>query len=62
MKKFFPHIVNKGMTVIPLISVVAIIIIVSAVVSANVSSITSSGLLIFIAVMLHNAFGFCSDI
>lgn len=50
------------MTVIPLISVVAIIIIVSAVVSANVSSITSSGLLIFIAVMLHNAFGFCSDI
>ena len=58
VKKFFPHIVNKGMTVIPLISVVAIIIIVSAVVSANVSSVTSSGLLIFIAVMLHNAFGF----
>ena len=46
------------MTVIPFISVLAIIIIVSAVVSANVSSITSSGLLILIAVMLHNAFGF----
>ncbi|MED2186855.1 bile acid:sodium symporter family protein [Bacillus wiedmannii] len=59
VKKFFPKTVTKGMTVIPLISVVAIIIIiVSAVVSANVSSITSSGLLIFIAVMLHNAFGF----
>ncbi|MED3125599.1 bile acid:sodium symporter family protein [Bacillus wiedmannii] len=54
VKKFFPKTVTKGMTVIPLISVVAIIIIVSA----NVSSITSSGLLIFIAVILHNAFGF----
>ena len=62
VKKFFPKTVTKGMTVIPFISVLAIIIIVSAVVSANVSSITSSGLLIFIAVMLHNAFGFYSDI
>ncbi|MDZ5608550.1 bile acid:sodium symporter family protein [Bacillus pseudomycoides] len=58
VRKFFPTVVNKGITVVPLISVLAIIIIVSAVISANVSSISSSGLLIFAAVMLHNAFGF----
>ncbi|MEN1934034.1 bile acid:sodium symporter family protein [Paenibacillus sp. 102] len=58
VRKFFPTVVNKGITVVPLISVLAIIIIVSAVISANVSSIASSGLLILVAVMLHNAFGF----
>ncbi|MBC6972818.1 bile acid:sodium symporter family protein [Bacillus sp. Xin] len=58
VRKFFPAVVNKGITVVPLISVLAIIIIVSAVISANVSSIASSGLFIFAAVMLHNAFGF----
>lgn len=57
VKRFFPVIVEKSITAIPLISVAAIIIIVSAVVSANVENIASSGLLVFAAVMLHNAFG-----
>jgi BASS family bile acid:Na+ symporter len=57
IRKFFPGAVDKSITVIPLISVLAIIIIVSAVVSANVESIVSSGLLIFSAVILHNTFG-----
>ncbi|MCM3596181.1 bile acid:sodium symporter family protein [Metabacillus idriensis] len=57
IRKFFPAAVDKSITVIPLISVLAIIIIVSAVVSANASSIVTSGLLIFTAVILHNSFG-----
>ncbi len=57
IKRFFPSTVEKSATAIPLISVVAIIIIVSAVVSANVESIATSGLLVFSAVMLHNLFG-----
>lgn len=57
IRRFFPAAVDKSITVIPLISVLAIIIIVSAVISANVDSIASSGLLIFSAVILHNTFG-----
>lgn len=57
IKRFFPSTVEKSITAIPLISVSAIIIIVAAVVSANVENIASSGILIFTAVMLHNALG-----
>lgn len=57
VKRFFPVIVEKSITSIPLISVTAIIIIVAAIVSTNVENIASSGLLVFTAVMLHNAFG-----
>ncbi|WP_408007367.1 bile acid:sodium symporter family protein [Pseudalkalibacillus sp. A8] len=57
IRKIFPTTVQKSATIIPLISVVAIIIIVSAVVSANVESIATSGLIIFSAVMLHNLLG-----
>lgn len=57
IRKFAPTIVEKSINVIPLISVVAIIIIVSAVVAGNVASIASAGFIIFTAVMLHNAFG-----
>lgn len=57
IKRFFPVIVEKGLTVLPLISVAAIITIVSAVVSGNAASIAASGFLIFTAVMLHNGFG-----
>ncbi|WP_270181198.1 bile acid:sodium symporter family protein [Alkalihalobacillus sp. CinArs1] len=57
VRKVFPTAVDKSSAVIPLISVMAIIIIVSAVVSANVESITTSGLLIFSAVMVHNLLG-----
>ncbi|CDQ19390.1 bile acid:sodium symporter family protein [Halobacillus karajensis] len=57
LRRIFPATVEKSATVVPLISVIAIIIIVSAVVAANVESITTSGLLIFSAVMLHNLLG-----
>ncbi|WP_100010450.1 bile acid:sodium symporter family protein [Lentibacillus sediminis] len=57
VKRFLPTIVDKSITAIPLISVTAIIIIVAAIVAANVENIASSGLLVFTAVMLHNAFG-----
>ncbi|RNA70014.1 bile acid:sodium symporter family protein [Alteribacter keqinensis] len=57
IRRLFPVAVNKSVSVIPLISVLAIIIIVSAVVSGNVESIATSGLLIFTAVMLHNLAG-----
>ncbi len=57
LKKVFPGTVEKSLNVIPLISVAAIIIIVSAVVSANVGNIATSGMLVFSAVILHNIFG-----
>lgn len=57
IRKFFRTGVDKSLSVIPLISVLAIIIIVSAVISANVESIAESGLLIISAVILHNTFG-----
>ncbi|MBH0229701.1 bile acid:sodium symporter family protein [Halobacillus yeomjeoni] len=57
LRKFFPKTVEKSATVVPLISVVAIIVIVSAVVSLNVDNITNSGVSIFTAVMLHNIIG-----
>ncbi|USK58022.1 bile acid:sodium symporter family protein [Peribacillus asahii] len=57
IRKFLPRVVEKSITVIPLISVVAIIIIVSAVVAGNAHSLATAGFLVFIAVMLHNAFG-----
>lgn len=57
IRKLFPGAVEKSLNVIPLISVLAIIIIVSAVVSANVENIASSGAIIFTAVILHNLFG-----
>jgi bile acid:Na+ symporter, BASS family len=57
IRKLFPSTVEKSLNVIPLISVLAIIIIVSAVVSANVENIATSGVIIFTAVILHNLFG-----
>jgi bile acid:Na+ symporter, BASS family len=57
IRRFFTAAVDKSITVVPLISVLAIIIIVSAVVAGNVENIATAGLLIFTAVALHNAFG-----
>jgi bile acid:Na+ symporter, BASS family len=57
IRKFMPKVVEKSITVIPLISVLAIIIIVTAVVSGNAGTLADAGLLIFTAVMLHNALG-----
>ncbi|MDQ0215000.1 BASS family bile acid:Na+ symporter [Oikeobacillus pervagus] len=57
VRRFLPSVVDKSIHVIPLISVLAIITIVSAVVSGNAETIASAGFIIFMAVMLHNTFG-----
>lgn len=57
VRRIMPVIVDKGIKIVPLISVTAIIIIVSAVVSGNVDQIASAGFLVFIAVALHNGIG-----
>lgn len=57
VRRVMPIIVDKSIRVIPLISVVAIIIIVTAVVSGNVDTLATAGVLLFFAVLLHNAAG-----
>lgn len=57
VRRIIPVIVEKSINVVPLISVAAIIIIVSAVVSGNVEAIGKAGLVLFIAVAIHNATG-----
>lgn len=57
IKKLLPTVVEKSANVVPLISVLAIIIIVSAVVAGNVNNIASAGLLVFVGVFLHNGAG-----
>ncbi len=57
IQKLMPTVVEKSISVVPLISVVAIIIIVSAVVGGNQQNIASAGILVFLAVFLHNGAG-----
>lgn len=57
VQRFLPTVVEKGITVVPLISVAAILIIVSAVTAANAENVISSGLIVFIAVFAHNGIG-----
>ncbi|TWT25910.1 bile acid:sodium symporter family protein [Planomicrobium sp. CPCC 101110] len=55
--KFFPKTVEKCISIVPLISVLAILIIVSAVTAANGENVVSAGFIVFVAVFLHNGFG-----
>lgn len=57
VQRFFPKMVAKSISVVPLISVAAILIIVSAVTAANAQNVISSGFIVFFAVFLHNSFG-----
>ena len=57
VKKLLPTVVEKSLNIVPLISVLAIITIVSAVVAGNVNNIASAGLLVFLGVFLHNGAG-----
>lgn len=57
VRRVMPVMVNKSIRVVPLISVTAIIIIVTAVVAGNVDTLAVAGVLLFFAVMLHNAAG-----
>ena len=55
---FFERPVQKAVKVLPLISVVAIVLIVGGVVSANASRSIETGALIMVVVMCHNRFGY----
>lgn len=57
VQRFFPKAVAKSISIVPLISVAAILIIVSAVTAANAQNVISSGFIVFLAVFLHNGFG-----
>ncbi|AQU78492.1 MULTISPECIES: bile acid:sodium symporter family protein [Planococcus] len=57
VQKLMPKVVKQTISVIPLISVAAILIIVSAVTAANAENVVSSGFVVFLAVFLHNSFG-----
>ncbi|QQK80084.1 bile acid:sodium symporter family protein [Salicibibacter cibi] len=57
LRRFLPVIVEKTVTVMPLVSVLAILAILMASVGANAESLATAGLISFVAVMLHNAVG-----
>jgi BASS family bile acid:Na+ symporter len=55
--KFLPTVTEKSVSVLPLVSIAAITIIVSAIVANNKENIATAGILVFVAVLLHNGFG-----
>ncbi|MEC1633894.1 bile acid:sodium symporter family protein [Bacillus mojavensis] len=58
VKMFFKKQVAKAVHVLPLVSVIGIVAIVSAVVSSNRENLLQSGWLIFSVVILHNGIGY----
>jgi BASS family bile acid:Na+ symporter len=58
VQKLLPNAVKAAVPVLPLVSVVGIVLIVSAVVAASKGAIATSGLLIFAVVVLHNGLGY----
>ncbi|KAB2788876.1 bile acid:sodium symporter family protein [Brucella anthropi] len=57
LQKLVPGLVKAAVPMLPLVSVIGIVLIVSAVVAVNKAAIAQSGLLIFAVVVLHNSFG-----
>ncbi|EZH66606.1 sodium transporter [Bacillaceae bacterium JMAK1] len=53
----FPKVASLGRTALPNISIIAIVLIVSAIVAVNQSNLLTVGLLLFVAVILHNGLG-----
>ena len=58
LQKLLPTFVRAAVPALPLVSVIGIVLIVSAVVGASKASIVQSGLMIFAVVILHNALGY----
>lgn len=58
INKFFGKATQKAVKVLPMISVIAICMIVAAVVSANASKILTTGAIVFVVVILHNVLGY----
>ncbi|MGV3466569.1 MAG: bile acid:sodium symporter family protein [Heyndrickxia sp.] len=59
IKKFFGKQAQAGTKAMPLVSVIAIVMIVSGVVAGSQAQIAKTGLLIFAVVVLHNVLGYC---
>jgi BASS family bile acid:Na+ symporter len=59
IKKLFGRQASAGTKAMPLVSVIAIVMIVSGVVAGSQPQIAKTGLLIFAVVVLHNIFGYC---
>ncbi|WP_010612509.1 bile acid:sodium symporter family protein, partial [Halococcus hamelinensis] len=57
LDRYAPRVAEAGLNVFPAVSVVAIVAIVAAVVGANVESILTAGVVVFVAVVAHNAVG-----
>lgn len=57
-QKLAPKAVRAAVPVLPLVSVIGIVLIVSAVVGASKGAIITSGLMIFAVVVLHNGLGY----
>ncbi len=58
VQKLIPTVVKAAVPALPLVSVVGIVLIVSAVVGASKPAIAQSGLMIFAVVVLHNGLGY----
>lgn len=58
VKKFFGKQAEAGAKALPLVSVISIVLIVSAVVAGDQAQLAKTGLLIFAVVVLHNVLGF----
>ncbi|WP_330616595.1 bile acid:sodium symporter family protein [Terrisporobacter sp.] len=56
--KFLPRVVEEGTKLVPLLSTVCLVLIIGSIVGTNVDSLLSSGLLILVAVMIHNTVGY----
>lgn len=56
-KKISPRTMEKSKSVFPLISSLAIILIISGIIGANSEKIAKSGLIVLLIVMIHNALG-----
>ncbi|MEO9336979.1 bile acid:sodium symporter family protein [Mesorhizobium sp. SB112] len=57
VQKLVPGLVKVSLPMLPLVSVAGIVLIVAAVVAVNQAAIATSGLMIFLVVVLHNGLG-----
>ncbi len=57
-QKLIPGVVKAAVPALPLVSVTGIVLIVAAVVAGSKGAIATSGLLIFVVVVLHNGIGY----
>ena len=56
--RFLPRVVEEGTKLVPLLSTVCLVLIIGSIVGKNVDSLLSSGLLVLVAVMIHNTIGY----